>query len=68
MATERQQKKGKDKWREKTWYSILTPAYLGEKEISTSPGIGPESMVGRKIEMPVSDLTGNFKKTTLKMV
>ncbi|EQD57621.1 30S ribosomal protein S3Ae, partial [mine drainage metagenome] len=54
--------------REKTWYSILTPAYLGEKKISTSPGIGPESMVGRKIEMPVSDLTGNFKKTTLKMV
>jgi small subunit ribosomal protein S3Ae len=68
MATERQQKKGKDKWREKVWYSILTPAYLGEKEIATSPGIDPKSMNGRKIEMPVSDLTGNFKKTNVKMV
>jgi small subunit ribosomal protein S3Ae len=68
MATERQQKKGKDKWREKVWYSILTPAYLGEKEIATSPAIDPKSMVGRKIEMPVSDMTGNFKKTNLKMV
>ncbi len=68
MATERQQKKGKDKWREKIWYSILTPSYLGEKEIATSPGIAPESMVGRKIEMPVSELTGNFKKSNLKLV
>lgn len=68
MPTERQQKKGKDKWRDKTWFSILTPAYLGEKEIATSPGMSPENMIGRKIEMPVSDLTGNFKKSNVKVI
>lgn len=68
MPTERQQKKGKDKWREKIWYSIVTPAFLGEKEIATSPSMGPENMIGRKIEMPVSDLTGNFKKSNVKVI
>ncbi len=68
MPTERQQKKGKDKWREKTWFSILTPAYLGEKDIATSPGLAPENMIGRKIEMPVSDLTENFRKSNVKVV
>ena len=68
MATERQQKKGKDKWREKVWYSILTPSYMGEKEVATSPAIEPSVMIGRKIEVPIADLTGNFKKTNVKAV
>ena len=68
MAGERGQKKVKDKWREKNWYTIVSPAYMGGKEIAMSPGNSPEGMIGRKIETPVSDLTGNFKKAGVKAV
>ena len=33
-----------------------------------SLGNSPESMIGRKIEIPVSDLTGNFKKGNTKAI
>ncbi|MFG1519990.1 MAG: 30S ribosomal protein S3ae [Thermoplasmataceae archaeon] len=68
MASERTQRKTKDKWKEKTWYTISSPSYMGGKELITSLGNSPESMVGRKIEIPVSDITGNFKKGTTKVV
>lgn len=68
MAKDRAQRKGKDKWKEKNWYTITAPDYLGGKEISLSVGNEPESMVGRKIEVPVSEFTGNFKRANAKMI
>ena len=68
MAKDRAQKKGKDKWKEKNWYTINAPDYMGGKEISLSIGNSPEAMVGRKIEVPVSDFTGNFKRANAKMI
>ncbi len=68
MAKDRTQKKGKDKWKEKNWYTINAPDYMGGKEISLSVGNSPEAMVGRKIEVPVSDFTGNFKRANAKMI
>ncbi len=68
MAKDRAQRKGKDKWKEKNWYTINAPDYLGGKEISLSIGNSPETMVGRKIEVPVSDFTGNFKRANAKMI
>ncbi len=68
MAKDRAQKKGKDKWKEKNWYTINAPEYLGGKEISMSIGNSPDAMVGRKIEVPVSDFTGNFKRSNAKMI
>ncbi len=68
MAKDRAQRKAKDKWKEKKWYSITAPDYLGGKEISYSVGNEPETMVGRKIEVPVSDFTGNFKRANAKMI
>lgn len=68
MASDRSQKKGKDKWKEKTWYTVVSPDFLGGKDIATSPALTPENMIGRKIELPVSDITGNFKKGTSRVV
>lgn len=68
MPSESSQKKGKDKWKEKSWYTILLPDFFGSKEIGSSPAMGPDSMVGRKIEVPVSDVTGNFKKGTSRLI
>ena len=68
MAKDRSQRKGKDKFKEKSWYTLLAPEYFGGKEISLSVGSSPESMIGRKVEVPVSDFTGNFKRANAKMV
>ncbi|MCL4335638.1 MAG: 30S ribosomal protein S3ae [Candidatus Thermoplasmatota archaeon] len=67
MAKDRSQKKGKDKWKEKTWYTLVAPDYLGGREIGMSIGNGETNMAGRKIEIPVSDFTGNFRRANAKM-
>ena len=68
MASDRSQRKSKDKWKEKSWYTIVSPGYLGEKEIAVSPSYDDDGMIGRKIEVPVSDFTGNFKKANSKIL
>ncbi len=68
MAGERGQKRTKDKWKEKKWYTILAPNQLGGKEIGLTPGSGPEEIKGRHIEIPTSDFTGNFKKSNSKLI
>ncbi len=27
----------KDKWKEKSWYTVVAPSYFGEKEIALRP-------------------------------
>jgi len=68
MASDRSQRKSKDKWKEKSWFTIVSPGYLGEKEIAVSPSYDENGMIGRKIEVPVSDFTGNFKKANSKVL
>ncbi|MGC8608584.1 MAG: 30S ribosomal protein S3ae [Thermoplasmata archaeon] len=68
MAGEKAQKKGKEKWKEKVWYTVEAPSYLGSKEISVALGEDTQSMVNRIIEVPISDLTGNFKKSNEKAI
>ncbi len=68
MASDRSSRKAKDKWKEKKWYTIVSPSFFGEKEVATSPAYGPEYMVGRKVEVPISDITGNFRKASGKVI
>ena len=68
MAGEKGQRRIKDKWREKKWYSILAPNQLGGKEIALTPAVSDTEPVGRKVEVPVSDFTGNFKKSNSKII
>ncbi len=66
MAGEKAQKKGKEKWKEKIWYTIEAPSYLGSKEVTVALGEDADSMINRIVEVPISDLTGNFKKSNEK--
>lgn len=68
MATEKGQKKGKDKWKEKSWYTLVAPNYLGGKELTLTPSNNEQDLIGRNIEVPVSDFTGNFKRSSAKIV
>ncbi len=58
----------KDKWKEKSWYTIDAPSYFGEKEIGLSPSSDQKYLVNRTIAVPVSDFTGNFKKSSSMVI
>ncbi|MCL4344840.1 MAG: 30S ribosomal protein S3ae [Candidatus Thermoplasmatota archaeon] len=45
----------------------MAPNQLGGKEIGMTPGNGPEEIKGRTIEIPISDFTGNFKRSNAKI-
>ncbi|MHB8359661.1 MAG: 30S ribosomal protein S3ae [Thermoplasmataceae archaeon] len=68
MAREKGQRKGRDKWKEKSWYTIMSPDYMGGKELTVSPSSDESSMIGRHIEVSIADLTGNFKKSNAKVI
>ncbi|MCL5888706.1 MAG: 30S ribosomal protein S3ae [Candidatus Thermoplasmatota archaeon] len=67
MAGERSNKRTKDKWKEKKWFRIMAPSQLGGKEIAMTVGTAPESIKGRIVEIPISDFSGNFKKSNAKL-
>lgn len=67
MTGERSNKRTKDKWKEKKWYRIMAPSQLGGKEIAMTVGTGPDSIKGRVVEIPISDFSGNFKKSNAKL-
>ncbi len=58
----------KDKWKEKSWYTIVAPSYFGEKELGLSPSSDPKYMLNRTIAVPVSTFTGNFKKASSMVI
>ena len=60
-------KKVKDKWKAKKWYTILANESFGKKEIGSSPASSPEEMVGRVSEASLSDITGDYKQSHVKL-
>lgn len=61
-------KKIKDKWKTKTWYTILANDSFGKKEIGSSPAQTPSDMIGRISEVSLSDVTGDFKQSHVKLM
>ncbi|MBW6461736.1 MAG: hypothetical protein K0B07_01700 [DPANN group archaeon] len=52
---------GVKKKKQKTWYSIVSPKQFGEKEVATTLAIDSKNIIGRKVNLPLSDITGDFK-------
>ena len=57
----------RDKWRAKQWYTLIAPPTFDNKELGFTIGEKPEHVVGRISDVPLSDLTGNFKKMHVKL-
>lgn len=57
----------RDRWRAKSWYSIVSPPYFGGAEVGSIPSSDPSKMVGRVVETTLYDLTGDFSKAHLKL-
>lgn len=52
---------GVKKKKQKSWYTIVSPKVFGEKTLSETPSVDSKNIVGRKINVTLSDLTGDFK-------
>ncbi|ADP76936.1 SSU ribosomal protein S3AE [Methanothermus fervidus DSM 2088] len=60
-------RRARDTWKEKKWYTILSPKYFGEKEIGLTPARSPDLVVNRTVEATVRELTGDFSKQYMKL-
>ncbi|MEM0138983.1 MAG: 30S ribosomal protein S3ae [Thermoplasmatales archaeon] len=60
-------KKIKDKWKSKVWYTLVTNESFGMKEIGSSPAVSPDDMIGRVSEVALSDITGDYKLSHVKL-
>jgi small subunit ribosomal protein S3Ae len=60
-------KKVRDKWRAKDWYSIYTPSYFGELNVTSVPASDPSSLLGRVIINTLYDVTGDFSHQSTKL-
>lgn len=56
-----------DKWKQKEWYVITAPEMFEEKKIRETPAISEEELIGRKLTVPLRDITGkrNHKNTQI---
>lgn len=57
----------RDTWKEKQWYTIMTPTEFGDAEIGTTPARDPDMLVKRTVESSMRELTGDFSKQYVKL-
>lgn len=55
------------KWKGKDWFAILTPKSFGGNVVAETPATDPKTLVGRSIEVSVSDLLGQRGKDYQKV-
>jgi len=60
-------KRVKDKWRSKTWYTVIAPPYFGNAELGTIPADEPEKVIGRVIDSTLYEVTNDFAHQYLKI-
>jgi len=57
----------KDKWRDKKWYTIISPPYFGGIELGAVPTDDPTKLVGRTVDSTLYDITNDFAHQYLKL-
>jgi small subunit ribosomal protein S3Ae len=60
-------KRVRDKWRSKSWYTVVAPPYFGNVELGAVPAEDPEKLIGRTIDSTLYDVTNDFSHQYLKM-
>lgn len=56
------------KWKGKDWFAILTPKMFNESFINETPTTDPKTLVGRNIEVSVSELLKQPQKYFMKVI
>jgi len=57
----------KDKWRNKKWYTVMSPPYFGGVELGAVPADDPNKLVGRIMDATLYDITNDFAHQYLKL-
>jgi small subunit ribosomal protein S3Ae len=57
----------RDKWRGKSWFTVLAPPYFGNVELGAVPVDAPEKLTGRVIDSTLYDITNDFAHQYLTM-
>jgi ribosomal protein S3AE len=63
----KRQEKVVKRWKGKDWFTILAPEYFGENVIAETPATDPKTIIGRTVEVNVSDLIGQKGKDYQKI-
>jgi small subunit ribosomal protein S3Ae len=66
-VSSKRRKRIKDKWRGKSWYTVISPPYFGGVELGALPADEPAKIVGRVIDSTLYDVTDDFAHQYLKM-
>ena len=66
MSSKRK-KRVKDKWRGKSWYTVMSPSYFGRVELGAIPADDPSRLLGRVLDSTLYDITNDFAHQYLKM-
>lgn len=61
------QKKVKDKWKTKQWYTVKAPKIFNEVPVAATLADEPEKLMGRISEATMQDITGDFSKVHVKL-
>jgi len=60
-------RKIKDKWKAKSWYSILAPPSFDNVTVADTLSDNPEKLINRVSEVSLQDLTSDFRKSHIKL-
>jgi len=60
-------RKVKDKWKAKQWYQIQAPALFDKAPVAETLAEKPSMLIGRVTEVSMQDLTGDFRKSHIKL-
>lgn len=67
MSSKKGRRRLRDKWRGKSWYTVLAPPYFGNVELGTVPAAEPEELIGRIVDSTLYEITNDFAHQYLKM-
>ncbi|MEC9253515.1 MAG: 30S ribosomal protein S3ae, partial [Candidatus Thermoplasmatota archaeon] len=56
------QRKAKDRWKSKAWYSLHAPAMFNYAVMAWTPADSPEAVTGRVAEVSLDRLSGDFSQ------
>ena len=57
----------KDKWRDKKWYTVVSPPYFGGVDLGSVPADDPAKLIGRIVDGTLYDITNDFAHQYLKL-
>lgn len=63
----KKRRRTRDKWRQKSWYKVVSPPYFGGIELGFLVAEAPSGLVGRVVDATLYDITRDFTHQYLKM-